>query len=227
MPARAMPPRYRRYAERFRQLIEEGKSVAKLEKPARTIAPFIQGEDVVLVHAWLTKSQNILEIAFGADSSHVQSFNALTAGREMSNDYEIYPVVGVLQGALDDLENGYLLGQEFFVAGNVFDSVLDQAQHLLEKQHKTPAAVLARVVLEDALKRIARAEEIDDDQKASVLNDQLKSAQRYAQPQWRLIQHWLDVGNAAAHGQSDSFSDEDVKRLIEDLKRFLATEFQA
>ena len=42
------------------------------------------------------------------------------------------------------------------------------------------------------------------------INDELKSAGVYAQPQWRLIQAWLDTGNAAAPGRFAEYSQEDV-----------------
>jgi hypothetical protein len=44
-------------------------------------------------------------------------------------------VEAVLQGALSDLEGGFLVGQEFLVAGEVFDSVLEEGKHLNEKGH--------------------------------------------------------------------------------------------
>ena len=125
------------------------------------------------------------------------------------------------------VEKGYLLGQEFLTAGEVFDSVLEQAKHLVKNEYKDPAAILARVVLEDALKRLARAESIDDKQKASSINDELKAKGKYPQPQWRLIQSWLDIGNAAAHGKFTEYSKDDVVKLIEGVEGFIAGSFRA
>jgi len=131
----------------------------------------------------------------------------------------------LLEGALNDLENGYLIGQEFIIAGEVFDSVLEQATYLNQSGHKDPAAVLARVVLEDSLKRLAREESLNETLSASRINDELRRVGRYAQPQWRLIQAWLDLGNAAAHGRFAEYSQQDVQKLIEDIERFLAAHF--
>jgi hypothetical protein len=109
-----------------------------------------------------------------------------------------------MHAALDDLKNGFLGNQEMLVAAAVFDSVLEQAKYLNSQGYKDPAAVLTRTVLEDALRRIARAEGEDDSTKASAINDVLKKTGRVSQPLWRQIQFWLDVGNAAAHGKFDS-----------------------
>lgn len=215
-------PRYARYAARLRELIEEGKKVAGLETRGHS-SSWIQGENKVPLHAWLTKTQNIIEGVFGANSQQLQHLHQLTQ-RTVEYAHQVYSIVGLLEGALNDLENGFLRGQEFIVAGEVFDSVLQRAKYLVDNGFKDAAAVLVRVVIEDALKRIAREEGLDDSKKASAINDDLKGAKRYPQPQWRLIQSWLDIGNSAAHGDFGDYTEDDVKRMIDDVERFLAAE---
>lgn len=222
-----LSPKHKRYADRIRELMEEGQAVAKLERPSgvRGFGPYIR--DKAPLQAWLVKVNNILETAFGPNSPQMYHFQQFTTDiADVAYSSEVLSIVGILTGALDDLEKGYLLGQEFLIAGEIFDSVLEQAKHLNRSGHKDPAAVLARVVLEDALKRIARGEGLDDNQRASQLNDDLRRIGKYPQPQWRLVQAWLDIGNAAAHGNFNEYNEEDVEGLIEDIERFLATEFR-
>jgi hypothetical protein len=224
-----MNPKYARYAERLRELIGEGIKVAQLEKPS-SVGSFIQNADKAQVLSWLTKGRNIIEIALGNQSPHLRHFDNLIPKSGISNIVyarEVYNFIGVLTAALDDLENGYLLGQEFFIASEVFDSIMEQARYLLQNNYKDPAAVLARVVLEDSLKRIARVEGIDENQKASIINDELKKKSRFSQPQWRFIQGWLDIGNSAAHGKFDQYTQDDVVKMIDDVERFLVNEFRA
>jgi hypothetical protein len=220
-------PKQKRYADRLRQLIVEGNSVALLESPSG-VGPYIKDRNVIILQAWLTKVVNILETVFGPESPQYRQFENIlpSAGvRLVEHSYDVYPIIGVLSGALDDLENGYLLGQEFIIADELFDSILDQSKQLLQSGYKDPAAMLARVVLEDALKRLARSVKIDDNQKASKINDELKGIGIYPQTQWRFIQVWLDVGNAAAHGKFSEYSDDDVKKFIEGVEKFLSSEF--
>lgn len=224
-------PKHQRYADRIRELIEEGKAVAKLEKASSSSFPdSIQRGDKIPLQAWLVKASNILETVFGSQSSHFRHFEKLMprGPQHIYNAGDVYPIVGVLSGALDDLENGYLLGQELLIAGEVFDSVLERAKYLNQTGYRDSSAVLARIVLEDALKRLARAEGIDDNQKATKINDELRKANRYPLPQWRLIQAWLDIGNAAAHpGGSNQYDEQNLKGAIEGIEQFLATEFRA
>jgi len=221
-------PKYQRYADRLRELIKEGQTLAKLEKPS-SVGSYIQDEDNARVQSWLAKTRNILEVVFGSKSPHLRNFEEVLPQygiRHVQHSYDIHPIVGVLSGALDDLENGYFIGQEFFIAGEVFDSILEQAKYLNQTGYKDPAAVLARVVLEDALKRLARSEDIDDNQKASVINDELKKKDKYPQSQWRFIQAWLDIGNAAAHGKVNEYTSESVANLIDGIEHFLSTDFR-
>lgn len=221
----SLPPKYRRVAERLGALAEEGRRVAKLETPSRyTNSSYIQGEDKAKLEAWLTKTDNVLRTVFGVSGAHMDRFRFHAKGH-LSHEYEVTPIVGVIEAAHDDLMSGFLSSQEFLIASEVFDSVLDQARHLNQAGYKDPAAVLVRVVLEDALKRIARAEGVDDSNKASRINDDLKKAGRYSQPQWRQVQAWLDCGNSAAHGKFEDYTADDVSLLIEAVDRFLSNEF--
>lgn len=209
----------KRCADRLRKLIEERNNIV-VEKGSNEYIV-----NTAFFHAWLTKVENIIEIAFGDTSPHYKKF------RELTNDYinynfQIDRIEGLLVGSLDDLENGFLTNQEFLIAGEIFDSVLEEAKHILDAGYKDPAAVLGRVVLEDSLKRLAREEQIDDAKKASVLNEELKKAGRYNQPQWRQIQVWLDIGNDAAHGNFNNYTKEQVKDQIDGIERFIASDFK-
>jgi hypothetical protein len=222
-----LPPKLKRLADRMHELIAEGKSVAALERPSEYSGPYIQ--DKPALHSWLSKVTNIIETSFGAQSSQSRHLSQLMPKgiQFVEHSYEILSIVGLLSGAVDDLERGYLLKQEFLIAGELFDSLVEQAKHLNQTGYKDPAAVLGRVVLEDALRRIARREGMDSNEKASVINDSLKNTGIYAQPRWRMVQAWLDIGNAAAHGKATDFTEQDVTKMLEGISTFLADDFGA
>jgi hypothetical protein len=217
-------PKHERYAARLRQLIAEADFVIRPEHLTKNSEGYFIKAKAPL-QAWLAKVHNIIESVFAGGPYPRLLEKAGTNHIEYAHHLE--RVLGLLQGALDDLENGYLIGQEFLLAADIFDSVLDQARHLNNAGHKDPAAVLTRVVLEDALRRMARQESISDGQKASSINDALKASGRLTQPQWRLVQAWLDIGNAAAHGNFTEYDHAAVARLIEDVERFIAMDFRA
>ena len=225
--AATLPPRLARLADRMRELIAEGKDVAALERRSESGFPYIQ--DKPALHSWLSKVINIIEASFGEQSPQCRHLSQLMPRgiQLVGASYEVLSIVGLLSGAVDDLEKGYLLKQEFLIAGELFDSLLEQATHLNQTGYKDAAAVLGRVVLEDALRRMARREGLDSGEKASAINDSLRNAGIYAQPRWRMVQAWLDIGNAAAHGKVSDFTELEVARMLEGVSSFLADDFGA
>ena len=219
-----MNPRHTKTAERLRTLIEEGTKVAALERlPGHGgTTPYIQ--DKIAVNAWLVKTDNILSTAFRETSSHYKHFVKATSAKHVENAYQVSSITGILVGSLNDLEGGYLVGQEHLIAGEIFDSVLEQAKELASSGYKDPAAVLARVAVEDCLRRLSREESLDDTQKATSMNDALYRKGRYTKPQWRRVQVWLDIGNCAAHGEFVNYTQEDVLKVIDEVGAFLAQE---
>lgn len=223
----------KRYAARLQELIDESKYIETLVKTPNAsrnsnvlYLSFPDVEDKAALNAWLTKVKNILEIVFGNTSTQFKRVEELTNKTVTYGKSQIGSIRGVLLGSLDDLNNGFLIGQEFLIAGEIFDSVLEEAKELLNAGYKDSAAVLGRVVLEDSLKRLARQEDIDDKLKASEINIELRKVGRYNLPQERIIQARLDIGNYAAHGQFEKYTKEQVIGQIEDIERFLASDFR-
>ncbi len=219
-----MNPKYQRTADRLRELIDEGEQVANLEQPSEYLGPYIQ--DYTTLHAWLVRVENIIRSVFRRESAHAE--HLATVMKENPNKaYEVHKIIGILKGALSDIEGGFLIGQEHLIASGVLDSVLEQTRHLAHNGYKDPAAVLARVVVEDALRRLCREEKLDDSAKTSAMNEALYKKGRYLKPQWRLIQSWLDIGNSASHGKFSEYTEEDVLRIVDDVERFLAQELRS
>jgi len=214
-----MNARQGKAAARLRELITEGEAVALLERPS-SVGPYIQ--DKVRLHAWLVKVDNITKTTFGADSPHYSQLTPILARDDPSRADVVRAIIGILTGALDDLEGGFLQGQEHLIAGEILDSVLEEARQLSKSGYKDAAAFLARVVVEDALRRLCRSIDLPDVGKAADLNNALRDAGQYSKPQWRIVQSWLDVGNAAAHGKFDDYTADDVMRMIDGVGRFVA-----
>jgi hypothetical protein len=95
-------PTYSRYADRLRELIQEGQAVAKLEKPSSD-GSYIQGRDTIPLQAWLTKVGNIIETVFGPQSPHFRHLKELMPRggvRLVQHSHDVHPIIGLLTGAL-------------------------------------------------------------------------------------------------------------------------------
>lgn len=217
-------PRQKRKAERLRDLIALGKQLAQQDTSLRSTEVYGWIEDGIATSAFKANADNALVTSVGPRSPHYQHFAKFIESKSCRTHNEVEEIVGIMQGALNDLEGGYLVGQEHLIAAEIFDSLIEQAVALNSAGYKDPAAMLGRVVVEDALKRLAREEGISDSLKASVINDQLKD-KVYPQPTWRQIQAWLDIGNSAAHGQFNEYTADQVTSMLRDIPTFLGMYF--
>lgn len=216
-----LPARQQRVADRIREIVAELQGLVQLGRGATN--QWIP--DKARLSSALVRAENIIHAAFGQDGPHAKHL-AKTLEAVEGQAYDVEPVIGVLDGARDDLESGFLQRQELLIAGEVFDSLLQEARHLHDTHHSDAAAILGRVVLEDALRRMAAAAGLSDIAAAAAANDALKKAGSYGQPMWRQIQAWLDIGNAAAHGRFADYSPDQVNSMLLGIEQFLAVELK-
>jgi hypothetical protein len=111
-----MKSKYERHAKRIEELIQEGMKVAALERDS-SVGAYIK--DKLPLHAWLVKTENIIEAVFGREGVHHRALKSCLDDYP-EHSYQIHKIVGVLTGALDDLRGGFLDRQEQLVAAEVF-----------------------------------------------------------------------------------------------------------
>jgi len=143
-------------------------------------------------------------------------------------------LAGIIQGIRSDMEAGLLRRFEVAVQDAVVADYLSMAEDLFSGEQGSmrhvPAAVLAGVVLEDALRRLCERHQppisvVHDNgkfKKMAVLIDNLKKAGAYNELKAKQLRAWTDIRNAAAHGQFDDFSPADVEAMLSGLTTFLA-----
>lgn len=128
--------------------------------------------------------------------------------------------IGVLESAREMVQAGFVGNLKFLLHADFFGSILEEADHLRKTGHTIPAAVLGRIVIERWLQDEAEKQGVQDcdTKKASRINDELKSVGALSTAKWRLVQGHLGVGNAAAHGKTDDFTENDVKQMLDFAK---------
>ena len=228
-----MSEKYKKYKKRIEELLEVyDKEIVPKRRLVRAYFPSdnyyeYKKDDIDILEKWLTNVENILEIIFGKTSFQINNFIRIRSNKDIKFANRIHKIKGLLEGAKEDLEKGFLLGQEFIIANEVFDSVLEEAKFFIfEQKNKDIGAILLRIVLEDAIKRISKKEGIEiGNKKVSILNDELKANSFFIQTVWRQNQAWLDIGNDAAHGNFDNYDLKSVESFYHGLVNFLSLNF--
>jgi hypothetical protein len=226
--------KYKKYTDRIESLIKEFNEEIYPKRERGNWGDSYPESMYDKLQGWLMKGENILYIIFSEDSVQIKRFRHLRDDLKEGNlANKIKQIKGLLEACLDDLKNGFIQGQEFIIANEVFDSVLEEAEFYLKQQkNKDISAILLRIVIEDSLRRISNREGIviigedGKNKKAAVLNDELKGKDFYNQTTWRQIQVWLDIGNDAAHGNFEKYTYEQVSSFYEGLVNFITTYFK-
>lgn len=171
---------------------------------------------------WKVKAKNLLSKVCGPDSEHYAEFK----NNEDTGVYGTYLATlerlrAIFLAAKEDYEGGYLQSTRSLIQAEVFESELEQAVELLKSGYKAPAAVVAGIVLETALRELCDREKIAHG-KLDKMNSDLSKAGIYNKLQQKRITALADIRNSAAHGKSEEFTDQDVEDMIRDVVRFAA-----
>ena len=166
---------------------------------------------------WRVKVKNLLVSSCGESSEHYKEFvktreSGATPFRRMK---------AIFIAALDDYKGGHLMSIKNLIQADVFDSELEQADELLSNGYQLPAAVIAGVVLETALRDMCAQQNISIG-KLDKMNSDLAKSGKYNKLTQKKITALADIRNSAAHGKINEFSELDVKGMIKEVKLFLA-----
>jgi hypothetical protein len=179
--------------------------------------------DLAKLERWETSCLHLVGLTFEEDSIYYENLRgAFGLG---NREAHLTHGIELLKGAKEEIEKGFLYSIEHLISADFFDSVIEQAEHLLKSGYKDVAAVLGRVVIENTLKDIAKRENISVPEKITIatLNDLLKEKEVYAQNVWRTIQAQTDIGNDAAHGDFDKYNDKSVASMLTWIRETLMT----
>ncbi len=131
---------------------------------------------------------------------------------------------GILLAAHTDYLQGFMADAKLLVSAEIFADLLTQAEVLLDHDYKDAAAVLIRAILEDALRRLAKAHNIEPGPRdtTQALNDKLYKEAVYTLLQHKEITAKTQIGNDAAHGHPEKYNKADVQAYLDFVQRFLA-----
>ena len=131
--------------------------------------------------------------------------------------------LGVLKATKDDYEHGYLFETRVLIEAEVFDDLLQQAEHLLTNGYYGPAAVLAGSVLEDGLRKLCQRKNVSLPTKLTIepMNVQLAKAGVYNSLIQKKITTIADIRNKSAHGKWNEFNVKDVEQMITQVRSFM------
>lgn len=164
-----------------------------------------------------TSSLYFMGMVIGKESIFYSRFNNKTDG--IAKD-PIKKQISLLEALKTELTDIWYWTAQGLANAEVFTNMLEESEHLLERNFKIPAAVLAGCVLETHLKKLSEKNGIalsttksNGDilpKKAAVLNQELAQKSVFNKNDSKEVTNYLGIRNSAAHGNIAEFTDQQV-----------------
>ena len=180
-------------------------------------------EQMSLCSAWITSAQNVIHLVVSRDSSPYREKVDRIA--QMDTDYTVHrrvrEVAAVLRTLLDDVSAGLITSVEAQAAAATFDQFLDHAEEYFKSDRKSESGVIAGVVFEDTIRRIARKLSVHEaGEPLDKLISALASSGELSGVKAKRCRAAAGVRTKASHAQWEEFELTDVRATI-DLTREL------
>jgi hypothetical protein len=213
---------------RLTELVEAGTRVSGTRRSRSSPGFVYLGDDAVdyeAAHQWGISCLSLLGRVFGVESDYYRKFEVLFS--EIDDHGPVIKALGILRGAKDDYERGFLFETRTLIRAEVFDDFLDQADHLFEAGYHQPAAVVGGSVLEDGLRQLCdrHGVSVAPKPKLDQMNADLAKQGVYSVLVQKRITTLADIRNKAAHGKWNEFDAADVEDLLRHVRSFMETHF--
>jgi hypothetical protein len=177
-------------------------------------------KDTVGLEAMFTEAISLLATIYGRSDPHYQRILHFYNERHF---HALEQTEGLLLGTKTNLESGFLDDLRSRILVDIKSDFLETSRLLLKEGQKDPAAVLACIVLEDSLKRLAQKAGLKDvlDKEMNVTAGLLFNAGVIEKSTNQSIQNFKNLRNAALHAQWDQVSGESVALLLAFLPIFI------
>lgn len=178
---------------------------------------------------WITAALNAVQLVCpNPENAYRKRAEALAARHA---GYTVQTVVAelafVLRNLLADLQAGLLTSITDRARAETFDDFLDHAAAYLKDQRKQEAGVIAGVVFEDSLRRVARKHGLNEKgENLDNLISQLAKLEVLSGSKTKRARAAAHVRTKATHAQWDEFDLADVAATIEFTRELISTELE-
>ncbi|MGR3301250.1 MAG: DUF4145 domain-containing protein [Candidatus Scalindua sp.] len=201
----------------------DGRIKQRFEELAKELTEGKHNQSKSTWYSWRTSTLNLLKVALGTDSEHYQEFKKICVEAKA----DINGAIGVFTAAKNDYEGGYVLSLENTISGEIFGDFVGLAKQSLREKHKDVAAVLACAALEDALKRYALNNGIEDvaDKPMQEVVNALKAKRLVEGAQKKILDTMPTIRDFAMHANWSKITDEAVGGVIGFTEQFILRHF--
>ena len=145
-----------RLLKRIEQLLQQGQEVLATRHASRNSSAMVV--DLAKMKGFRSASLSFIERVYGLTHTHYQEFDKIT-----KENYPDYTEAGIaiLESIKDEVSGDWLFSIKGLITADVFADFIEMANYLLEQNYKDAAAVIVGSVLEEHLRQLAQANNIE------------------------------------------------------------------
>lgn len=212
--------------QRFNDLIQEGDRLIKaIPWDEGEPSYWVEEHQIAQYQKWLGSSANLLNIVATSDSMFAEESEKILGTEDAKSGISsrmVQKMYGLLLSAHDEWALGLLRKIEYMVVAEVFDDFLDYASAYHKGNKKIESSILASVVLEDTVKKIAKKNSIETKGLSlESLIDELVKTNVITPVKAKRIKSYAGVRNHALHAEWDDFDIRDVGLLIDGIRELI------
>ncbi|MHA3735554.1 hypothetical protein ACXR0M_07725 [Pseudomonas sp. Eth.TT006] len=212
-------------SKRVAQLIEQSEKVLATKKHNQYGSDHVESGAMAGLRA---STLSFIAMTYGDNHSYYSEYDSATKSTLESSAKRSHAILHSIQSEID---GGWIFTVKKLIAAEIFSDFLEMAEHLLEQGYKDSAAVMIGSVLEEKLRQLCAANNIDTElekdgvfipKKADRLNSDLAKSEVYTKLDQKSVTAWLDLRNNAAHGKYNEYTKEQVSFMLLGVTEFLA-----
>ncbi|MBN1795871.1 MAG: hypothetical protein JW804_04295 [Sedimentisphaerales bacterium] len=175
--------------------------------------------------AWLSSATSLIHFITPDGTHYAQECDKVMASEDLERGIPskvLVLMLGLLMGAKNDWQCGFLGKMEYIISGATFDDFLDHAEKYHKGGKRIESSVLASAVLEDTIKKICKKNSINSSGKGldDIIN-QLAQAGILTQVKAKRVRSFAGVRNNALHAEWDKFDISDVGAMIKGIRELI------
>jgi len=203
----------------------------RLSRIASTTDSALGQEHVTEASTWVGRIGQIIRQLYPISSQHGTNYDAALGTDQFfyihsNHCRHVFIMTGVIKAVQHEFARGLLNDVRRLLQADIFADFLQMAEYLLQEGYKDPAAVVIGSVLEDALRKLAQAHGIATSSSSGKiltlepLNQELGRAGIYDRLVQKQVTSWGELRNRAAHGQYDSYDEQQVQMMLLFVQKF-------
>ncbi|MBI5178585.1 MAG: hypothetical protein HZA04_04940 [Nitrospinae bacterium] len=186
---------------------------------------WIKPDLISQTYSWISSVANSIQFITPQNNFYIDELKRLMANENLKNGIP-FEIVQKLHGLLNSLKEeasrGMVRKLEYIVIATTLDDFLDHAESFHKANKPREAGVLAAIVLEDTVKKIASKNDLSPSGKTlDPIIDELVKIGVFTPVKAKRVKAYAGVRNGALHAEWDKFDNKDAGELISGVRELI------